>query len=307
MYFDEEKAFLNSSLSSYINKTELKEEKAGKKVAKIINEYENDHASLLDEIALRENENEMKIEKSISLKKSKVFNDFYIIKEESWFKLTLKYEDDVIGFEKIVVGDNAKGEINIVYENGKNIYLSRHIFLKNNCFVKINVFGKNENFLENRNIITFIGINAQCYENVALINIKGQCRFYTQLNHKEVGNKSISTVHIAAFNDSSSSIEGLIKIFEHAKNSDALLIQKTLLCSDEARVYSYPSLEIKNNEVKATHSSAISKIDEEEIFYLRCRGLSYKEAYKECVISFLKSSVHKKITKKHEKILENII
>jgi hypothetical protein len=48
-----------------------------------------------------------------------------------------------------------------------------------------------------------------------------------------------------------------------------------------------PGLEIETNEVKATHSASVSQIDEEQIFYLMCRGLDRESAKREIVNGFV--------------------
>ena len=59
--------------------------------------------------------------------------------------------------------------------------------------------------------------------------------------------------------------------------------EHTLLLSDKARITAVPALEIANNDVKASHSVAITYIDDIKKFYLESRGLTEKEAVKAIV------------------------
>jgi len=58
------------------------------------------------------------------------------------------------------------------------------------------------------------------------------------------------------------------------------------LLSQDAKADAIPGLEIKTNEVKATHSASVAPLDEEKIFYIMSRGLSMDEAKKQIVFGF---------------------
>ena len=53
---------------------------------------------------------------------------------------------------------------------------------------------------------------------------------------------------------------------------------KNLLLSPEAWINTKPQLEIYNNDVKCGHGSTIGRLDEEALFYLRCRGIGLEQA-----------------------------
>ncbi len=80
--------------------------------------------------------------------------------------------------------------------------------------------------------------------------------------------------------------EGLIKIHPGAQDSNSYLHDNTLLLSREARADSIPSLEIEANQVRASHGATVSHVDEDWVFYLRTRGLSYQEAIRTIVDGF---------------------
>lgn len=66
---------------------------------------------------------------------------------------------------------------------------------------------------------------------------------------------------------------GLIKVAPDAQKTNSYFADNVLLL-DEAVAESLPTLEIEANDVKASHGSTTSKIDEEQLFYLRSRGVS---------------------------------
>jgi len=73
-------------------------------------------------------------------------------------------------------------------------------------------------------------------------------------------------------------VKGLVKMEKEAQKSDGFLEEKVLLIGDKAKVETSPNLEIKADDVRAGHAAATGMLDEEQLFYLRSRGLSEEEA-----------------------------
>jgi Fe-S cluster assembly protein SufD len=67
---------------------------------------------------------------------------------------------------------------------------------------------------------------------------------------------------------------GLILVRPDAQQTDAQQSNNCLLLSEQARIDSKPQLEIYADDVKCTHGATVGQLDEEEIFYLRSRGIS---------------------------------
>jgi len=109
---------------------------------------------------------------------------------------------------------------------------------------------------------------------------------YSSLNH--IGKFTIGKVlSKGIFKDKSMGLlKGMIKIDEDAKNANSILSEHSLLLSQDAKADAIPGLEIKTNEVKATHSASVAPLDEEKIFYIMSRGLSMDEAKKQIVFGF---------------------
>ena len=86
---------------------------------------------------------------------------------------------------------------------------------------------------------------------------------------------------------SKSLFKGMIKIGKEAKATESYLAGHAILLDKGAKSDAIPGLEIETNEVKATHSASVAQIDEGQIFYLMCRGLSREAAKREIVNGFL--------------------
>lgn len=71
---------------------------------------------------------------------------------------------------------------------------------------------------------------------------------------------------------------GRIVVRPQAQKTDAKQSNRNLILSDEATAFTRPQLEIYANDVRCTHGATIGRMDEEQLFYLRSRGLPLDEA-----------------------------
>lgn len=71
---------------------------------------------------------------------------------------------------------------------------------------------------------------------------------------------------------------GRILVKQDAQKTDAKQTNRNLLLSDDATADAKPQLEIYADDVKCTHGATIGQMNEEQIFYLRARGIGEKTA-----------------------------
>ncbi|MGO8758119.1 MAG: Fe-S cluster assembly protein SufD [Terracidiphilus sp.] len=71
---------------------------------------------------------------------------------------------------------------------------------------------------------------------------------------------------------------GRIVVHKEAQKTDAKQTNRNLLLSDNARIDTKPQLEIHADDVKCTHGATIGQIEEEQLFYLRTRGIDEASA-----------------------------
>ena len=71
---------------------------------------------------------------------------------------------------------------------------------------------------------------------------------------------------------------GLIRAHDTAQRTNAVQTNRNLLLSDHSRADSIPNLEIETNDLRCTHASTVSPVDEDQIFYLVSRGLDRQTA-----------------------------
>jgi len=83
------------------------------------------------------------------------------------------------------------------------------------------------------------------------------------------------------------SLKGTIHIGKNAPGAQANLKHNILLVGNNSHAISIPQLEIENNDVQASHSSAIGPVDQSQLFYLMSRGFSHQSAIKLIIKSFI--------------------
>jgi Fe-S cluster assembly protein SufD len=79
---------------------------------------------------------------------------------------------------------------------------------------------------------------------------------------------------------------GLIIVDPDAQKTDAYQSNRNLMLSDEAEANSLPGLEIQANDVRCTHGATTSRVDPEQEFYLKSRGIDPVRAHELLVFGF---------------------
>jgi Fe-S cluster assembly protein SufB len=74
------------------------------------------------------------------------------------------------------------------------------------------------------------------------------------------------------------SYRGLVKVYPKAEHSKTSVECDALLIDENSRSDTYPTMEIDADEVRVEHEARVSKVAEEQLFYLCSRGLSEDEA-----------------------------
>ena len=118
--------------------------------------------------------------------------------------------------------------------------------------------------------------------------------------HQDAGGK---TIHFAPHTSSKitsksiskgsgrSSYRGLLKVYKGAYDVKSSVVCDALLLDDKARSDTYPTIEIDENDVTIGHEASVSKVGEEQLFYLMSRGLSMEDATTMVVSGFIEPLV----------------
>ncbi|GAB4459994.1 MAG: intein-containing Fe-S cluster assembly protein SufB [Anaerolineales bacterium] len=87
------------------------------------------------------------------------------------------------------------------------------------------------------------------------------------------------------------SYRGLLKVYKGAKGVKSNVVCDALLLDPQSRSDTYPYIEIDEDDVTIGHEASVSKVGEEQLFYLMSRGLSEEEATTMVVSGFIEPLV----------------
>ena len=109
---------------------------------------------------------------------------------------------------------------------------------------------------------------------------KDQIATYTKMQFNGP-NGTLEQINKSLADDKSHAVfEGSIIVPKIAQKTDASQLSRNLLLSKHAKIDTKPQLEIIADDVKCKHGATISQLNEEELFYMRARGLTLEEASK---------------------------
>jgi Fe-S cluster assembly protein SufB len=118
--------------------------------------------------------------------------------------------------------------------------------------------------------------------------------------HQDAGGKM---VHFAPYTSSKitsksiskaggrSSYRGLVKVYKGARGVRSNVVCDALILDPQSRSDTYPYIEIDEDDVMIGHEASVSKIGEEQLFYLMSRGLSEEDATTMVVSGFIEPLV----------------
>jgi Fe-S cluster assembly protein SufB len=101
----------------------------------------------------------------------------------------------------------------------------------------------------------------------------------------QIVSKSISK------NGGRSSYRGLVRVEKGAKHSKSNVVCDALILDPKSRSDTYPYIEVMEQDVSIGHEASVSRIGEEQLFYLMSRGLSESEASTMIVNGFIEPLV----------------
>src|SRR5437667_5980910 len=96
--------------------------------------------------------------------------------------------------------------------------------------------------------------------------------------HGAPNTSSVITSKSISKNGGRAGYRGLLEVAKGATGSRSKVVCDALILDEESRSDTYPYMKIDENEVDIGHEATVSKIGEEQLFYLMSRGLSEAEA-----------------------------
>jgi len=219
-------------------------------------------------------------------------------------------EKNFINFrQKIRIGDNSiLKNYSLDSNTSENIkYFNKDINLSKNSHLEYFILSEGSKFIKQ-------DINCNLddeYGSIALngiINLENEKHheIKTVINHKKENCKSYQLIK-SVLNDKSKGIyQGKIFVSPEAQKTDGYQLSRAILLNESVEFNAKPELEIYADDVKCSHGSTSGNIDENSIFYLMSRGLSYSESKKLLTNGFLNEVIEKISNKDVKKLVKKL-
>ena len=255
----------------------------------------------------------LKIEISGQLKRPLVLNYFMLPEDKNYFyhfrnQLICRENSSAEIIEQFTYSGEVKScyfanvvnEINIEanaelrhYKYQNEAFKANHIALHK---VDIAQGGKYESFClqkganiaRNETEIALNGEGAEATVNAAyMMNGWATLDTTTNIYHNVPKTKSSQLVKGVIGGTAKGVFQGRIHIAPNAIQTSGTQLHKAMLLSDEAEIDVKPELEIFADDVKCSHGAASGEIDQEQLFYMRSRGIGEEEAKKLLINAYI--------------------
>ena len=195
--------------------------------------------------------------------------------------------------------DNASADFNINSGAGAHVIFpilpNRGDFVisvNSGAHVVLSLLGKDSVSHELNFTFNLIGEGANVHFQVAVIHThKSQSKFNFEFIHASPHTYGRMLVRRIILDEARSSLKGMLRVDKSAQSTDTYLSDKALLLGEKTEATSDPRLEILANDVKASHGATIGKLSEEELFYIRSRGIDLGVARGLLALSFLQPAL----------------
>ncbi|MBX7147304.1 MAG: Fe-S cluster assembly protein SufD [Alphaproteobacteria bacterium] len=137
------------------------------------------------------------------------------------------------------------------------------------------------------------GDHSQCQLNgLYILNDKNHTDIYTEINHQAYATTSKQSYKGILDDYSHGIFQGNIIMEKEAVKGNGQQLNKTLTLSPHAQSSSKPGLEIYVDDVQCSHGTTSGQIREDELFYLRSRGLDPDTAQRLVIGGFIEESLN---------------
>jgi Fe-S cluster assembly protein SufD len=194
----------------------------------------------------------------------------------------------------VSIGDGARLDHVRLIEDSREAFNISSAVVTLGAKAHFNTFGMNTGSLVSRYqaVIAFAGEGSRVETNgVNLLNGRQHADTTLFLDHA-VPNCASREIFRAVVDDRGHSVfQGRIIVRPKAQKTDAKMMTRALLLSDEAEADNKPELEIFADDVTCGHGATTGALDESLLFYLRARGLSEKEAQALLIQAFVGEAI----------------
>ncbi|MFC2114435.1 Fe-S cluster assembly protein SufD [Bacteroidota bacterium] len=182
---------------------------------------------------------------------------------------------------EIFVDEGASLEVyRLQNQNNNGALISRlNVHQKDHSQVTVNTITLNGGFVRNETSLVIDGEYSEA--NLYGTHLTDRTQHVdnnTFIDHRKPNSISNELFKAILDDDASGVFRGRIMVRKDAQNTNSYQANNNLLLTDTARMNTMPQLEIYADDVKCSHGATVGYLGAEELFYLRARGISEKEA-----------------------------
>jgi Fe-S cluster assembly protein SufB len=126
------------------------------------------------------------------------------------------------------------------------------------------------------------------FYSVAVVNNRQQADTGTKMIHIGRNTKSTIVSKGISAGRGNNSYRGQVKVLPRAEGARNYTQCDSMLIGNRCGAHTFPYIEVMNNSAQVEHEASTSKIGEDQIFYLKQRGLSAEQAVSMIVSGFCK-------------------
>ena len=194
------------------------------------------------------------------------------------------------------------------FQNDNIKYFFNNVEQEKNSISETFILSSGSNFLKNEINCDLNGEYASAFVNGILsLNNNNHHEIRTTINHLTENTKSYQLIKSVLEKNSNSVYQGKIFVNSDAQKTDGYQLSKAILLDKESEFNAKPELEIYADDVKCSHGSASGSLNEDSIFYLMSRGLSYQQSRELLINGFLLDVVEKITDSEIRNLIKNMI
>ena len=235
-----------------------------------------------------------------------VDNDNVIIKDNViYLRKSGNYKIEYIDCDNINVNINIESNINVdllEYSSNNKIKINNKYILNDNSLLNVYKFYYNYDLNENINI-DLNGYNSKINYYFSSIG-KNNESYKLNINHNHSNSSSNVINKLIAFDKAN--INCIINSnLEDGKTGCVLNQDTKIITFGDNNCKIEPNMFIEEDDVEARHASVIGKFNQDDLFYLLCRGIKYEEAIKLLVKGYILSNL--KMDNEYRMYILNVI
>ena len=194
------------------------------------------------------------------------------------------------------------------FRNNNLKYSFNNIEQKNNSVSETFILSAGSDYIKNEINCNLNGEYSSAFINgIFSLKENQQHEIRTTINHLVENTKSYQLIKSVLGKNSKSAYQGRIFVNSKAQKTDGYQLSKAILLDETSEFNAKPELEIYADDVKCSHGSASGSLNEDSIFYLMSRGLSYQQSKELLINGFLLDVIEKITDSEIRNLIKNII